>query len=229
MADDPAGLSRLAQGAWVSTLARDVFLELPEGEPPPPLGSRFAARGYAGRSPGYANRQPVPPGPWRLRVKSRQLLEVEGRSRLPRPGRDGRARRGRGGLRASGESARPAAAAGESRPGPALVRALVLGDSSGLPPSWLRGLRRTGLSHLLAVSGLHVGLVAAIALLAAFRLRPPRPRPRRPRRGPPLPPHRRPAAGPDPCHADGLRRRNGLPRRPPTQRRQRPRPRRPPS
>jgi competence protein ComEC len=51
--------------------------------------------------------------------------------------------------------------------GPALVRALVLGDPNRLPPRWRRGLRRTGLAHLLAVSGLHAGLVAGVVLLAA--------------------------------------------------------------
>ena len=164
-------VERMVQGPWISSFARDLLVELPEGEPPPPLGSRITARGYAGRSPGYANRQPVPPGPWRLRVKSRRLLAVEAG-----PGALARAAAAlRGVVEAAWERAARAngrGAAGERRPGPALVRALVLGDPSGLPPAWLRGLRRTGLSHLLAVSGLHVGMVAAIAFLAATRLGP---------------------------------------------------------
>ena len=173
MADDAAGGAAGPGRRGCRPSARDVFSSCPRASAPPPLGSRIAARGYAGRSPGYANRQPVPPGPWRLRVKSRRLLDGRGRSGRPRPGRGGPAWRGRGGLARSGRAARAdGRAPGEGRPGPALVRALVLGDPSALPPSWLRGLRRTGLSHLLAVSGLHVGLVAAIALLAAFRLGP---------------------------------------------------------
>lgn len=168
-------VERLAQGRWVSAAPRDLFLELPEGEPPPPLGARIGARGYAGRAPGYANRGAVGPGPWRLRVKSRRLLGVPAA-----PGPLARAATAvRGAVEGAWERAAGAAApAGEPgtevqeeiHPGPALVRALVLGDSSRLPPAWLRGLRRTGLSHLLAVSGLHVGLVAATALLAAAPL-----------------------------------------------------------
>jgi competence protein ComEC len=56
---------------------------------------------------------------------------------------------------------------GEGGQGAALARALVLADPSGLPERWQRGLRRSGLAHLLAVSGLHVGLVAGIVLLAS--------------------------------------------------------------
>jgi len=56
-----------------------------------------------------------------------------------------------------------------------MVRALVLGQTSELPVSWRRGLRAAGLSHLVALSGLHVGLLAAGGLLlcagAALRVR----------------------------------------------------------
>ncbi|MBM3171999.1 MAG: ComEC/Rec2 family competence protein [Bacteroidetes bacterium] len=42
-----------------------------------------------------------------------------------------------------------------------LVRALLLGDKSGLSKSMKEWFRKTGLSHLLAVSGLHVGILFA--------------------------------------------------------------------
>ncbi|WP_133512764.1 DNA internalization-related competence protein ComEC/Rec2 [Candidatus Thiosymbion oneisti] len=45
--------------------------------------------------------------------------------------------------------------------GEALVRALVLGDRSGLGPEQWEVLTRTGTNHLIAISGLHVGMVAA--------------------------------------------------------------------
>lgn len=48
-------------------------------------------------------------------------------------------------------------------PGQALVRALALGDRSGIPDSLSDAFQRLGLAHLLAVSGLHVGLVAVLA------------------------------------------------------------------
>jgi len=49
----------------------------------------------------------------------------------------------------------------EGRAG-ALVAALVLGDRSGLERETREAFRRLGLAHLLAVSGLHVGLVASL-------------------------------------------------------------------
>ncbi len=45
--------------------------------------------------------------------------------------------------------------------------AMALGNSSELDPDTLRGFRRAGVSHLLAASGLHVSIVAGIAVQAA--------------------------------------------------------------
>lgn len=47
-------------------------------------------------------------------------------------------------------------------PGVDLVVALVLGDRSGLTPERWGVLRRTGTGHLIAISGLHIGLVAGV-------------------------------------------------------------------
>lgn len=44
-----------------------------------------------------------------------------------------------------------------------LLRALALNDRSGLPEEERLLLRDTGTSHLLAISGLHIGIIAAIA------------------------------------------------------------------
>lgn len=52
--------------------------------------------------------------------------------------------------------------AGEAR---GVIAALTLGERSGVPVERSETLRRTGTAHLLAISGLHVGLVAALSFL----------------------------------------------------------------
>lgn len=158
-------LARLRQGPVVERTAVEVRLVMPAGDGLPETGSELRVKGSLRRSPGFANGIPTPPGPWRLRAKSRRLVEVlDG----PGPMAALSAR-----WRARVETAQAAAVriadereTGERGAGAALARALVLADPSGLPESWRRGLRRAGLAHLLAVSGLHVGLVAGTVLLA---------------------------------------------------------------
>ena len=55
-------------------------------------------------------------------------------------------------------------------PEAALLRALGVGDRSRMTPAQWQVLRSTGTSHLLAISGLHVGLVAGLVFLLAGRL-----------------------------------------------------------
>ena len=45
-------------------------------------------------------------------------------------------------------------------PGMALIKALSLGDRSGLDPATWQHFTRTGTNHLIAISGLHIGIVA---------------------------------------------------------------------
>lgn len=52
-------------------------------------------------------------------------------------------------------------------PGGRFVRALALGDTRGLDEGDWQVLRTTGLTHLIAISGFHVGLVAGFAALLA--------------------------------------------------------------
>jgi competence protein ComEC len=162
----PARAERLRQGRRVERLGLDLYVSLPPpasqpgAEEPPPPGSRLRLTGYLRRSPGFANALPVPPGPWRLTVKSWRHVEV-----LAGPGPVGRLAHE---VRRRLETA--LAEAGGGRPGAALARALVLGDVSDLPPRVVRGLRRSGLGHLLALSGLHLGLLAALAWLVGAPL-----------------------------------------------------------
>jgi competence protein ComEC len=50
----------------------------------------------------------------------------------------------------------------------AVLRALIIGDDAGIPQTLRRAFSRTGVTHVLSISGLHVGLVAT-AGFAAFR------------------------------------------------------------
>lgn len=158
---------RTARGLRIERTRLPAFLSLPDatdGEPPPALGARVRIRGFLRRSEGYFNGDPGRPGPWRLSTPSRRFVEGEEpppwiarlshglRARLERALEDAEGRR-------------------PPSPGTALVRALVLGDPSRLAPEAVRGLRRSGLGHLLALSGLHLGLVAGLVWMGGAALR----------------------------------------------------------
>ena len=142
----------------------EVWLSARSFPEPVERGVRIRARGYLRRSTGAWNVPATEEGSWRLRLKSEVLLAP-----LSRPGaltrmtnRWRRALELR--LERTGDDAKPARA---------LARALVLGDRSDLPLAWQQVLRRHGLGHLLAVSGLHLGLVAMAMLVLASPLPPP--------------------------------------------------------
>jgi len=175
----------LEQGSRVWPRPLEAYLHLAGEAEPPAFGSRLRVKGYLGRPAPLGNPPPGPPGPWRLRVKSPRLVAVAGapgpverlagrlRTRVERgfaavqaetaPAGDLRRRR----PEQAAPPGRRGSAGPESRLGLPFARALVLGDASEVPPRVVRGLRRLGLAHLLAVSGLHVGLAAALALLLA--------------------------------------------------------------
>ena len=124
-----------------------AWLRLRGGLPPPPE-RRLRVRGYFSRRQSYLNLDVSRPGDWGLTVKSRLLLTGTGEA----PGR----------LQQAAPRFRNRlldAVASTDRPGAILAQALVFGDARRVPRDWKTGLRRAGLSHLLAVSGLHVGLI----------------------------------------------------------------------
>ncbi len=140
------------QGVEVRRWRERVLLVLPPAVEPPAGGS-LRVRGYLRRAPPLANPESVALGAWTLWAKSALFVRVEGADRgLPAWSR-ALATRVDQALLARGDS-----------PGIQLARALVVGESRALPESWLHGLRRTGLSHAISLSGLHVALVAAIGL-----------------------------------------------------------------
>ena len=141
----------------------DLQVTVPPEASPPAIGSVVRLRGYLKRSVGYANGSVARPGPWRMRLKSARFLVLEAEP--------GVVSRWAGRLRQRAEQAFEGTGARDR--GPALARALLLGDRSRLPKAWQAALRRCGLAHLLAVSGLHVGLLAFLLLILAMPLRPP--------------------------------------------------------
>ena len=148
------------QGATVELWRARVSLFVPGAEPPEG-GRRLRARGLMRRAPGLANVPHLPTGPWSLRLKSRRFLEWTsgGPDLWWRLGTASRRRIERA-LERCGE-----------RPGTSLARALTLGDSTRLPPRWRRGLRGAGLAHLVALSGLHVGLLVGGCVIAGAGMR----------------------------------------------------------
>lgn len=158
--DSASALLRLtppwrSAGVEMRTVVRSVSAasDLPDGT------HRLRLTGRCREGSEWANR-PVVRTPPRFVVPHPQLIEViEGE----------RSWRGRwASLRRLVLAASPPASA----PGSELARALILGERSGLAPELRLGLQRLGLAHVLAISGLHVGLVATLAALAGAALRP---------------------------------------------------------
>lgn len=142
---------RYRQGRAVVAWRRLVRLYR-AGDAAPAAASRLRVKGYVGRAPGHANLPADEPGPWRVWIKAPVFYRVEAA-----PGRVAIWRRA--------VRARLLDAVGEPGGGAILLRSLLLGERGALSDEMSDGLRRFGLSHLFAVSGLHVGMVAALALL----------------------------------------------------------------
>ena len=123
------------------------------------------------------------PGGWRGRLPG-ERVEVEARLAPPRDSEEGVAVvRAHGSPRSLAGPSWLARAAGRVRAGlhdaarvlpeseRGLLPGIVLGDTSRLDPGVREDFRRTGLTHLVAVSGANVAVVLAAALLVARRLR----------------------------------------------------------
>ncbi|HVS02750.1 MAG TPA: DNA internalization-related competence protein ComEC/Rec2 [Thermoanaerobaculia bacterium] len=155
----------------------DVRLQLPDAAAMPFCGGRLRARGYLKPPRRYHNLPPSQVGEWSLYVKSPLLAEVTAppgalavavswvrRRVLSSAAGDETGDPWlalEGSVAGAGEPPAPV----EARPGERLALALLLGEATALPPEWREGMRRAGLSHLLAVSGLHVGMLAALVAL----------------------------------------------------------------
>lgn len=127
-----------------------------DGALPPPPARRLRLRGYVERRAGCASPGARQRTIWTMVVRRRLIVVEEPEGAL------GRALR-----RLRNRLDRQLLALGADRPGVGLARALVLGRRDALDEAWIAGLRRLGLAHVTALSGLHVALVVALALLAA--------------------------------------------------------------
>ncbi|MEO8196103.1 MAG: DNA internalization-related competence protein ComEC/Rec2 [Thermoanaerobaculia bacterium] len=152
-ASAPLRLDLLRQGERLWIAPPPVRLDLAAGIALPPRGSRVRLRGLPGRSPGFANAHPVAPGTMRLRVKSTRHLIVEQPPSLPM----------RLLTRLQETVGRPLAECAQRHPGVGYARGLLLGELEDVPANERLAFRRSGLAHLLAVSGMNVALVAGMA------------------------------------------------------------------
>jgi competence protein ComEC len=167
------------RGPWGWRLKLGDVVGVAPGPPPPP---RVRVLGQP-TPPGVAAFEAAVPGE-RVRVRLR-LRPPRGLRNPGAPDRERRARRE--GIGAVGRLVDPALHAripernargllglwqgararlgrrlARAGPGGALLRALALGDRSDLPEAAREAFARLGIAHLLAVSGLHLGLLASL-------------------------------------------------------------------
>jgi competence protein ComEC len=155
-------VEHIRQGTRVAGWSREVGVALAGSEKPPDIKS-FRVRGYLHRSARLLNSLDARAGVWTLRIKSPVLIDARAErdrfflEKLVDPVE----RRLERGLRELPDVA-------SAR----VLEALVLGRSFALGRERKQQLRRLGLSHLFAVSGLHVALLAALLHPFAGRLPP---------------------------------------------------------
>ncbi len=166
-----AGVSRFvieaAEPDYLTGVPRRVLVRWYDPPRAPRIGERWQFKLRLRPARGLAN-----PGGFDL--ERWLLVERIGATAYVRPSPLNQALPGRGEVCPTA-AWRARAAAGLDRalqrhPGAAFVRGVSVGDRSGLTPGHWDVLRRTGTSHLMAISGLHVGLVAGALGLAATGL-----------------------------------------------------------
>jgi competence protein ComEC len=140
-----------AAGQLLSPVPALVTAQLYGAASVPAAGTELRLRGTLRSPTRYRNRLEPPPGRWQLVVKSRLLVE----ELAPAHAWGSLSHELRGRVEATFAAVPPSS-------GTALARALLLGDSSGLPDPWLRAFKRLGLFHLLAISGAHLALFTGL-------------------------------------------------------------------
>jgi len=164
-ADDEDGQSawlavdQVEQGRSLRRTAVRVRVHVPEQPTTSACGGRLVVRGYLRTPRAYRNAVTTEVGSWSLWVKGASLARSDGSpDLLARLASAARVRLFHAAVAADGD-----------RPGLRLARALLLGDGNALPASQREAMRRVGLAHLVAVSGLNVGMVATIFFVLLLR------------------------------------------------------------
>ena len=150
----------LRQGVRVERWSWTINVSV-SGDQSPLRQRRIRLKGYLRRPEGLFNDPPTRAGRWHLRVKSVRFVAGETGNLSTAPPRWLIRQR----LIRSFERLESQAAA-------IVLEALLLGRAEAIPRAARQSLRRLGLSHLFAVSGLHVGLL----ITGAFLLFAPAPR-----------------------------------------------------
>jgi competence protein ComEC len=152
-------VDQVEQGRSLRRTAARVRVHVPERPTASACGGRVVVRGYLRPPRAYRNAVTTEVGSWSLWVKGASLARSDGPADvLARVASTARVR-----LFPS------AFDVGSDRPGLRLARALLLGDGNALPASQREAMRRVGLAHLVAVSGLNVGMVATIFFVLLLR------------------------------------------------------------
>jgi len=138
----------------------DLMLEFsPNAQRLPQPGSRWRIRAAVQPPMRFQNRGPSATRWTTVRLKSPLLAEaVAGPSALARS---------RNALRAAFDRLLPADG---SHPGACLARAMIVGDTYGVSEEILGGFRRSGLAHLLVVSGFNIAVLASLVWAMGSRL-----------------------------------------------------------
>jgi competence protein ComEC len=151
-------VDEVKQGSAVRRTAARVRVHLPQRSAAMACGGRLSVRGYLRPPRVYRNGVATQVGSWNLWVKGASLAETTAEPDLL--SRAAAVARGR---------LFPKAVEDDERPGLRLARALLLGDGNALPPAQREAMRRVGLAHLVAVSGLNVGMVATLFFVLLLR------------------------------------------------------------
>jgi competence protein ComEC len=138
------------------------------GAPPLP-GDRVAVLGRLAFGPRYLSPGADDPS-WRLRARGAAALIATGADRVAITGVARRVSGARLAARMQRRVSKRIAARGGDRAGSAIASALAAGDRSAIDDELSTALRRAGIGHLLAVSGLHLAVVGLFVFVVTRRL-----------------------------------------------------------